>query len=87
MISVDIFEAIEKGRIKDVRYYLNRGVKINSIDDHGTRLVDLAFHLGQDEIVKFLLKRNAEVDSILSISIKRFFPQKFLMKYRPDILI
>mmetsp|Transcript_932 Transcript_932/g.1405 ORF Transcript_932/g.1405 Transcript_932/m.1405 type:complete len:336 (-) Transcript_932:180-1187(-) len=64
MDSIKIFEDVRKGNVHSVEKFLESGGDINIIDKYsGATLLHIACSTGQLEIVKFLLRKGAFIES------------------------
>jgi ankyrin repeat protein len=59
----DIFEVVEKGTFKDVRYFVNKKcVDVNTKNEDGKTLLQWTVELGKIKIIKFLISKGAAAD-------------------------
>ena len=58
----NIFEAAEKGTVNDVRFFLDRGVDVNAVNEKGNTPLHRAAALNRDpEVLKFLIDHGADI--------------------------
>ena len=59
----DIFEVVEKGTFKDVKYFVNkRGVDVNTKNGDNKTLLQWTVELGKIKFVKFLISKGAAIE-------------------------
>jgi len=62
----DIFDAMKSGTVEDVQYFIEKqGVDVNTANENGATLLHLAAGAcGDLEIVKYLISKGAEINSV-----------------------
>ena len=81
----DVFEAVEKGTVDDVRYFLDKGVDVNTKNDNDDMLLHRAAGYSSDvEMVKFLVSKGADVKAKNNYD---KIPLHFAAEYNPELEI
>lgn len=66
--KTDFFTEIAIGDIKTISKYLEEGININSVSEHGHQALMLAAHQGHVEIIKLLIDKGANINGKHKIS-------------------
>ena len=62
--SITIFDAAQKGSVKDIEYYIKRGATVNEKDSVGTPLIFWAATWNTDaDVMKYLIDNGADVNA------------------------
>ena len=57
----NIFEAVEKGTIKDVKYFVSKGADVNARDQRGNTLLHRVASTAPIELIKYLVEHGADI--------------------------
>ena len=83
--EISIHDAVAKGNIEAVKYYLINGTKVDAMTDDGWTLLQFAAGEGQKEIAELLIEKGADVNAITDDGLTALFaailgPHKLIVK-------
>ena len=71
--EISIHDAVSKGNIEAVKYYLINGAKVDAMTDDGWTLLQFAAGEGQKEIAELLIENGADVNAMTDDGLTELF--------------